>query len=97
MEIVEIVALAIFAVTFFFILTERIHRTVIGLFGAMTMLLAGMYFDFYHPENMLEVVDFNTLGLLFGMMLLVACSSIPAPSSTSVSGPLKKPKETLGS
>ncbi|MEM9336774.1 MAG: ArsB/NhaD family transporter [Patescibacteria group bacterium] len=71
MGTIEIVALVIFAVTFFFILTERIHRTVIGLFGAMTMVLAGMILDFYHPEEVLEVVDFNTLGLLFGMMLLV--------------------------
>ncbi|MEZ4200388.1 MAG: ArsB/NhaD family transporter [Candidatus Paceibacterota bacterium] len=37
----------------------------------MSMVLAGMYFDFYHPEDVLAVVDFNTLGLLFGMMLLV--------------------------
>lgn len=65
------IALAIFSITFFFILTERIHRTVVGLFGALTMVLAGMYFDFYSPEQVLEVVDFNTLGLLFGMMLLV--------------------------
>ena len=71
MEQIELIALIIFAVTFFFILTERIHRTVIGLFGALSMVLAGMYFDFYHPEQVLEVVDFNTLGLLFGMMLLV--------------------------
>lgn len=71
METIELIAIVIFAVTFFFILTERIHRTVIGLFGAMTMLLAGMYFDFYHPEDLLHVIDFNTLGLLFGMMLLV--------------------------
>lgn len=71
MEQIEVIALAIFSVTFFFILTERIHRTVIGLFGALTMVLAGMYFDFYHPHEVLEVVDFNTLGLLFGMMLLV--------------------------
>jgi len=71
MEQIELIALIIFGVTFFFILTERIHRTVVGLFGAMTMLLAGMYFDFYHPEDLLHVVDFNTLGLLFGMMLLV--------------------------
>lgn len=71
MDIVSLVALTIFVVTFFFILTERIHRTVIGLFGAMAMVLAGSYLDFYHPHEVLEVVDFNTLGLLFGMMLLV--------------------------
>lgn len=71
MDTVAIIALTIFTLTFFFILTERIHRTVIGLFGALAMVLAGIYFDFYHPEEVLEVVDFNTLGLLFGMMLLV--------------------------
>lgn len=71
MDSISIIALTIFSLTFFFILTERIHRTVIGLFGAMSMALAGIYFDFYHPEDILEVVDFNTLGLLFGMMILV--------------------------
>ncbi len=70
-NIIPIIAISIFAITFFFILTERIHRTVIGLFGAVTMVLAGIYLDFYHPEDLLEVIDFNTLGLLFGMMLLV--------------------------
>lgn len=71
MDTVSIAALLIFVITFFFILTERIHRTVIGLFGALAMVLAGTYLDFYHPHQVLEVVDFNTLGLLFGMMLLV--------------------------
>lgn len=71
MDSVSIIALTIFSLTFFFILTERIHRTVIGLFGAMSMALAGIYFDFYRPDDILEVVDFNTLGLLFGMMILV--------------------------
>lgn len=71
METIEIIALTIFAVSFFFILTERIHRTVIGLFGALTMLLFGIFFDFYHPHQALEVIDFNTLGLLFGMMIIV--------------------------
>ncbi|MEZ4200389.1 MAG: hypothetical protein R3B69_02235 [Candidatus Paceibacterota bacterium] len=32
MDIISLVALAIFSITFFFILTERIHRTVVGLF-----------------------------------------------------------------
>lgn len=71
METIELVALGIFSVTFLFILTERIHRTVIGFFGAIVMVLAGIYFDFYHPDDVLGVIDFNTLGLLFGMMLLV--------------------------
>lgn len=72
METIPVVALVIFIVTFFFILTERIHRTVIGLFGAMAMVIAGMALDFYHPEDVLGAIDFNTLGLLFGMMLMVS-------------------------
>lgn len=72
METIQVISLAIFAVTFFFILTERIHRTVIGLFGAMAMVLAGIIFNFYHPADVVSAVDFNTLGLLFGMMLLVS-------------------------
>ncbi len=72
MGTIEIISLMIFAITFFFILTERIHRTVIGLIGALAMLLAGIYFDFYHPHNALEAIDFNTLGLLFGMMIIVS-------------------------
>lgn len=71
MDTIALVSLVIFAATFFFILTERIHRTVIGLFGAMAMILAGVFFDFYHPEEALHAIDFNTIGLLFGMMVLV--------------------------
>lgn len=72
MEFVQIISLAIFAVTFFFILTERIHRTVIGLAGAVAMIVAGIAFDFYEPYEALAAIDFNTLGLLFGMMVIVA-------------------------
>lgn len=72
MELTQTVALIIFAVTFFFILTERVHRTVICLAGAVTMVLAGVFLNFYHPHEALAAIDFNTIGLLFGMMLLVA-------------------------
>lgn len=72
MDIIALVSAVIFVITFFFILTERIHRTVIGLAGAMAMIVAGIALDFYHPEEALAAVDFNTIGLLFGMMILVA-------------------------
>lgn len=72
MDVITLTALLIFVVTFFYILTERIHRTVVALFGAMAMVISGMILDFYHPEDLLDVIDFNTLGLLFGMMLMVS-------------------------
>ena len=67
-----IISCVIFVITFALILTERIHRTVIGLFGAVVMVSAGMIFDFYHPASALHAIDFNTIGLLLGMMIIVA-------------------------
>ena len=72
MDLIALISTVIFVITFFFILTERIHRTVIGLFGAMAMIVTGTLLDFYHPEEALAAIDFNTIGLLFGMMILVA-------------------------
>jgi Na+/H+ antiporter NhaD/arsenite permease-like protein len=63
---------AIFLVTFALILTERIHRTVIGMFGAVLMVTAGIFLNFYHPGDALRAIDFNTIGLLLGMMTIVA-------------------------
>jgi Na+/H+ antiporter NhaD/arsenite permease-like protein len=62
----------IFVVTFGLILTERIHRTVIGMFGAVLMVTAGIFLNFYHPGDALRAIDFNTIGLLLGMMTIVA-------------------------
>jgi len=72
MDFTALISTVIFVITFFFILTERIHRTVIGLFGAMAMIVTGTLLNFYHPEDALAAIDFNTIGLLFGMMILVA-------------------------
>lgn len=68
----QVIALIIFGITFFFILTERVHRTVIGLVGAMAMVVTGTMIGFYDAHEALAAIDFNTIGLLFGMMLLVA-------------------------
>lgn len=71
MTTAAIISSIIFGGTFALILTERVHRSVIAMAGAVLMVLAGIIFDFYHPEDALNAVDFNTLGLLFGMMLIV--------------------------
>ncbi len=72
MELTQIVSVVIFAVTFFFILTEKIHRAVIALAGAVTMVVVGTFMGFYNMDLAVEAVDYNTIGLLFGMMMLVA-------------------------
>lgn len=61
------VAIAIFVVTYAIIISEKIHRTVIALAGAALMILLGVL----NQERAIEGVDFNTLGLLIGMMVIV--------------------------
>lgn len=61
----------IFIVTLGIIISEKIHRTIIALAGAVVMVLAGMYFGFYSQGEALKAIDFNTIGLLMGMMIIV--------------------------
>ncbi len=71
MTLVHIVSTLVFVVTFAVILSERIHRTIVAVVGATLMVIAGMLFGFYSQKQALEAIDFNTLGLLMGMMILV--------------------------
>ena len=71
MTLPQIVAAGIFIVTFVVILSERLHRTIAAMAGAAVMLAAGLLLGFYTQEEALAAIDFNTLGLLLGMMILV--------------------------
>ncbi|OGH66519.1 MAG: hypothetical protein A3B90_00755 [Candidatus Magasanikbacteria bacterium RIFCSPHIGHO2_02_FULL_41_13] len=62
-----IAALLIFVVTYAIIISEKLHRTIIALSGAVLMILLGIL----NQKVALEGVDFNTLGLLIGMMIVV--------------------------
>jgi Na+/H+ antiporter NhaD/arsenite permease-like protein len=66
------ISVVIFIVTFGLIITEKMHRTVIAFVGAVTMVILGLFFGFYSPEIAMEAIDFNTIGLLLGMMTIVA-------------------------
>ncbi len=61
------VAVGVFLASYVIIISERIHRTVIALTGAMLMILLGIV----HQEAAIAGIDFNTLGLLIGMMVIV--------------------------
>lgn len=63
-----LLASIIFVATYAIIISERIDRTKIALIGALIMVLAGVI----DQEQAIDAIDFNTLGLLIGMMLLVA-------------------------
>lgn len=62
------VSLAIFVITYAVIVTERINRAIVSLLGAGLMLLSGIL----SQAAAIRGVDFNTIGLLTGMMVIVA-------------------------
>lgn len=62
------VATAILAATYAVIISEKINRAVVALLGAGTMILAGVL----NQQAALQGIDFNTIALLVGMMILVS-------------------------
>ncbi|WP_316572484.1 ArsB/NhaD family transporter [Neobacillus sp. YIM B06451] len=66
-----LLAIGIFLVAYAFIVTEKIHRTIIAMAGGIVMVLLGIL----DQESALHHIDFNTLGLLTGMMLIVAITA----------------------
>lgn len=54
------------------IFSERITRSIAAIAGGVLMVIVGKVFSFYSEEAALAAIDFNTLGLLLGMMILVA-------------------------
>ncbi len=67
-----VVSSAIFIVTLILIFSEKVHRTSIALVGAAAMMTAGLILGFYSQDSAVAAIDFDTLGLLLGMMVLVA-------------------------
>lgn len=71
MESNTIVAIVIFTAAYALIVSEKVHRTIVGLLGAMLMILCGIVTQ----ETAIHHIDFNTLGLLMGMMIIVNITS----------------------
>jgi Na+/H+ antiporter NhaD/arsenite permease-like protein len=62
------IAVATFLIVLAAIASERIHRTKIALLGAAVVVL---FVGGFTQEDATEAIDFNTIGLLAGMMILV--------------------------
>jgi Na+/H+ antiporter NhaD/arsenite permease-like protein len=54
------------------IFSEKLHRSITAIAAGALMVGLGRLMGFYSEEAALQAVDFNTLGLLLGMMMLVA-------------------------
>lgn len=68
MNLTQLFALLIFLVVIFFIITEKIDRTVAAMGGALLMVL----FKILPSHEVIGYIDFNTVGVLIGMMLVVS-------------------------
>jgi len=64
------VSTCILAITYAVIMSERCNRAVVALVGAGVMIIVGVL----DQEEAIHGIDWNTLGLLTGMMILVSIS-----------------------
>jgi len=60
-------AIIIFVLAYLVIMTERLNRAIVSLLAAGLMILGGVLTQ----KSALEGIDFNTIGLLTGMMIIV--------------------------
>ena len=64
------VATCILAITYAVIMSEKVNRAIVALAGAGVMIIVGVL----NQEEAIKGIDWNTLGLLTGMMILVSVS-----------------------
>ena len=64
------VATCILLITYAIIISEAVNRSIVALIGAGAMVLVGVM----NQDEALKGVDWNTIGLLTGMMILVSIS-----------------------
>lgn len=63
------VAIAVFVLTYAGIMSEKIPRTICALTGGGAMIYLGLVTQ---EQAIEEFIDFNTIGLLTGMMILIS-------------------------
>ncbi len=64
------VSTCILAITYATIMSEKVNRAIIALVGSGVMILVGVL----DQDEAIKGVDWNTIGLLTGMMILVSIS-----------------------
>jgi Na+/H+ antiporter NhaD/arsenite permease-like protein len=64
------VSTCLLAITYAVIISEKVNRAIVALIGAGLMIVVGVL----DQEEALKGIDWNTIGLLTGMMILVSVS-----------------------
>ena len=71
----QTISIIVFLVVIIAIISEKIHRAAAAVAGAVVLLL----FHVLDVESAISYIDFNTIGVLIGMMIFVSvvkCSGI---------------------
>ena len=66
------VAVLVTVIAYALIISEKIPRLISAFTGAMAMVVLGTWLGFYSEKLALESIDFDTLGLLIGLMVFVS-------------------------
>mgnify|MGYP000928457917 FL=1 len=64
----EVIAIVVFVVVIGLIISEKVNSAAAALAGAMALVITGVM----NGQKALSYIDFNTIGVLVGMMMLVA-------------------------
>jgi Na+/H+ antiporter NhaD/arsenite permease-like protein len=64
------VATCVLLITYALVISEAVNRAIVALLGACLMIVVGVL----DQQEAIKGVDFNTIGLLTGMMILVSIS-----------------------
>jgi len=64
------VSTCVLAITYAVIMSEKVNRAIVALVGAGVMILVGVL----DQDEAIKGIDWNTIGLLTGMMILVSIS-----------------------
>ena len=67
LDSLTIIAILLFIISYGIIITEKLHKTIIALAGASLLVVFGVI----NQEEAIGYIDFNTIGLLLGMMIIV--------------------------
>ena len=68
MTSMQIISVAVFLLVMAAIVTEKIHRTIAAVAGAVLLI----FLHILNVDDAVGYIDFNTIGVLVGMMLFVA-------------------------
>lgn len=68
MNVMQIISVLVFLVVMIAIVSEKIHRTVAAIAGGVLLV----FLHVLSVEEAVEYIDFDTIGVLIGMMLFVS-------------------------